>query len=258
MAIETLATLDELREFLGITTPTAQQTMVLDVVRRGAQKTIDNFLGASLIQATHTEYYPQRAHLSPHSELIDSFERSGNKVVPLQRYVSNRRILQLAKLPVRSIVSVYENADAWSTEGGDWPVANLLDGDSYFIDALENGISWSGFLINNTGPWSAVERSIKVQYVAGFTAEEINNDYPDLRYAYFSLCQVDYNQAMMQMMGRSVVGSGVGLITAEHIDTWGVQYDATTNAQLYGFTGRMPLMVARTLEPYVNFTRFIG
>lgn len=257
MAIATLATLQEIQTYLGLDPDalTPQRALVADVVRKGVQKTLDNFMGMALTQRTLTEFYPVGTNLRVRSELIDAYERSGNKVIPVERYVNERRILRLQNTPVRSITSVYENPDAWLIPGGDWPAENLLDPSDYMLDCLQAGMSWTGFLVRNIAPWSVAERCVKITYVAGLSADELE-DYPDILLAYYTQVQLDYNQAIMHLQGTGQ-GQGVGAIVQEHIDSWGVQYDQATNAQLYGMQNRIAPRVARILEPYVNYSRFI-
>lgn len=250
-------TATEIKAILGLSSPTAQQTAILGIAMPSAQDAINTFLGYNPVQDTYTEYYPEQSNAKVRSELIDAWERSGtNKIVPVERYVAERRMLVLRRLPVRTIVSVYENPDAWLTPGGSWPADTLLaEGDQWVLDVLTAGISWTGFLIRNVGPWSIQERCVKVTYTAGLTQQEIADTWPALRHAYMLTVQTNYNEMLMHIGGHAG-GGGVGAIVQEHLADWGVQYDQATNALLYGMGKRMPAKAAQLLEQKVNLANY--
>jgi hypothetical protein len=254
-----IATLSDCRSWLGLSAPyDANDTFVLNVLIAAVDRLFADFLGYSISQATRTEYYPPRVNLNNRDNLVDGYERSGtNKVVPVDRYRNERRVLMLRHLPVTEIVSVYENPDAWLTHPASFPAENLLTaGDDYSLDIDQNGASQTGFLIRNTGPWSVAERCVKVTYTAGYTAEQLGEDFAELRMAFLNQVQVSFNTVKIhRMAGR--VGGMPGLIASESLGDWSASYDTASNAMLYGLQTKLAPGVMQVLEDHINYSAFV-
>lgn len=252
-----IATLAEMRSWLGLTAPyDANDTFVLNVLLASVDRVFADFLGYSISQATRTEYYPARVNLTQRDALVDGYERSGtNKVIPIDRYRNERRVLALLHVPVTEIVSIYENPDAWNTDPPTFD--NLLTaGDDYALDIEQNGASQTGFVIRNTGPWSAAERCIKVTYTAGYTEAQLGDAFAQLKYAFMMQVMVSFNTVKIhRMAGR--VGGMPGIIASESLGDWSASYDTLTNARLYGMSNRLAPEVSEILEDYMNYTAFL-
>ncbi len=254
-----IATLSECRSWLGLEAPySANDTFVLNILLAAVDRMFADFLGYSVSQATRTEYYPPRINLTQRDSLVDGFERSGtNKVVPVDRYRNERRVLMLRHLPVTAIVSVYENPDAWLTDPADFPADTLLTaGSGYYLDIEQNGASQTGFLMRATGPWSVAERCVKVTYTAGYTAEQLADAYAHLKYAFLNQMQVSFNTVKIHRMAGKV-GGMPGLIASESLGDWSASYDTASNATLYGMSNRLAPAVCAVLESYVNYSAFV-
>lgn len=252
-----IATLSEARSWLGISSSyTADDTFILNILLAAVDRIFADFLGFSVSEATRTEYYPPRVNLTQRDALVDGYERSGtNKVIPVDRYRNERRVVMLRHLPVTEIVSVYEDPDAWNTDPPTFATL-LTAGDDYSLDIDQNDASQTGFLVRNTGPWTAGERCVKVTYTAGYTASQLGDAYAQLKYAYLMQIQVSYNTVIMHRMNSSI-GQGTGVIASESLGDWSASYDTATNATLYGMQNRLAPAVVAILEDYLNFSAFV-
>lgn len=254
-----LASASELYSWLGISsTKTADDIFLCSVVMAAADRIMADFLGYSPAEATRTEYYPARVNMTQRESLIDGWERGGgNKVVPVERYQSERRVIALRHIPVTQIVSVYENPDAWLTDPADFPAANLLTaGSDYYLDMHDDTKSLTGFLIRATGPWSAADRCVKVTYTAGYSAVQLAGDYGTFRYAYLVQCQVMYNTAKIQRMAGKL-GSMPGILASESLGDWSASYDTLTAQKLYGYQNKVAPAVAEILEKSLNYSAYL-
>ncbi len=111
----------EVLTWLGVTAPTAQQTLVATTVTNGMMAAFVRELGYNPVQATVTEYLPGNPASGVRDPLIDTVEGFGTTRGRLgtdYKATDADRILQLAVLPVRSVTTVHETAAAWETEGG--------------------------------------------------------------------------------------------------------------------------------------------
>lgn len=256
-----IATVSEIRSWLGIsTTFTADDTFVLTILSAAIDRLFADFLGYSISQATRTEYYPPRVNLNQRDGLVDGYERSGSgKVIPMDRYRNERRIIQLRHLPVRSITAVAENPDAWLSDPPDFDSQYLLtSGSDYMLDQQTDGLSTTGFLVRNTGPWSSAERCVRVTYVGGYDSGELGDLYSQLKYAFLTQVQVSYNAVRIHRIGGiSQLGGMPGILASESLGDWSASYDTATNAKLYGLQNKLAPSVQQVLEPYINYSAFV-
>lgn len=236
----------------------ATDTFVIGILMASTDRLFADFLGYSVASATRTEYYPSRVNLTQRDQLVDGYERAGsNKVVPVERYRSERRILALRHIPVTEIVAVYENADATLSDPPEFGAEHLLTaGSDYYLDRENDDRSDTGFLMRATGPWCSADRSVKVTYTAGFTAEELGDSYAHLKHAYLLQVQVAYNSRKIHLLSERT-GGMPGILASESLGDWSASYDTTTNAALYGLTSRLAPAVGDMLEDYVNYSSYL-
>jgi hypothetical protein len=252
-----IKTAEQVTEWLRIANPTAQQTLVIEAVVAGQMSLFCQHLGYNPVQQTFTEYQPRLTDLGVRDPLIEAFEGVGNRnrLTPMWRYNNAHRTLQLQNLPVRSVTSVYENPVAWDTPGGDWPAETLLDPTEYFFEQEKPGFGESGLLIRNSGSWERSPRCVKIVYVAGYTAQEITDLKPHLELAFYMACQIAYNAVQSHI--KTGIAGGLGVVTAESLDSWSVSYDPLTSAKLYGMMGaKLPGQVAKMLQDDINYSKF--
>jgi hypothetical protein len=249
-----IATVDEVKTWIGLASPTAQEALMVAAVHAGVGAKFLQFLRYAVGEAEYVEYLPARGNLLVRDQLIEGWERVGNKVVPYERLAADRRLLQLTALPVTAVATVHYNPAAWLSDPPDFGAEHLLTaGTGYALDADDSGGgSRTGLLIRNSGPWPAQERSVRVAYTAGLSAADLEGDrYAALRYAFFAQCAIDFHAARLHAAGG--MGAGRGAIVAESLGDWSASYDAATTARLYGFSAALAPAVAQALEPHQNW-----
>jgi hypothetical protein len=147
-----------------------------------AEQHVKDHLGTQGIeQDTYVEYYPQQHQQSvqegdPHYIL----NRSGTMAVPA--YFLAQNLIQLRQFAVRSITEAREDASGFFGQVAGSFGANtiLTSGNDYFLHleqaTLAGGqpISWSGLMERRAFWWPSVAGSLKITYVAGLTAAELN------------------------------------------------------------------------------------
>lgn len=254
-----IATLAEIRMWLGLEAPySANDTFVLGVLMASVDRLFADFLGYSVSSATRTEYYPPRVNLNQRDGLVEGYERSGNKVVPIDRYRNERRIIMLRHLPVTAVVSVYENPDAQNSDPPDFPASTILTaGTDYRLDTEDGSVSKTGFLVRQTGPWSSAERCVKVTYTAGYTETDLGDAYANFKHAFLTQVQIAFNAVKLHRMNANSLGGMPGVLASESLGDWSASYDTATNAKLYGLQNRLAPGVANMLENYVNWSAFV-
>ncbi len=253
-----IVTMSEARAWLGISgTYTADDDFVLAILIAAIDRLFADVLGYSISSATRTEYYPMRVNLQQRDALVEGFERQGTKIVSVDRYQNERRVLALRHLPVTEIIGVWENSGAWDTAIPDFGDEFLLDPDGdYRLDQETLGTSLTGFLVRNIGPWSVAERCIKVTYTAGLTAEQLADQYAQLKWAFLTQLQISYNTNKVHRSTNSL-GAGFGMISSESLGDWSASYDTLTNSRLYGLQNNLAPAVLKVLEDKINYSAFV-
>lgn len=211
---------------------------------------IKKYLGYNVEQQTYTQFLPDFNVQAQTDALITGAESLSS--------TSARNVLRLPQLPVRSITSVHENANAWASDPPDFASSYLVPAGSMQLDTLDAGISWTGNLIRLSGAWLTTERSVRVVYVAGLTAEELaGDDYAEFKGAAYITLQTWLNAIKMQRFNASTGGSP-GIVTSESIDGWSQSIDAGVSAKLYGFMRQLPPAAAQMLEDRVSYEQYFG
>lgn len=189
----------------------AAQVAFLDAIQPGVEQVCWTFLGYSPEQATYTEFLPSvLSERPPLNYGIDvGWDVVGGTAVSRSRTDTVESGVQLSAVPVRSVVSVYENTGAWTTgePDGYWPASTLLPASTYRLDMQSPGLCKSGRLVRVYGTWFSNPRSIKVTYVAGYTQTEIDAQFAPLKLAVVMALNWWYARALRQ--SRSVPANGM-------------------------------------------------
>lgn len=260
-----ILTNDEILTHLQLTgVITSLQQAVLTQLRPACERLVKEFVGYEIEQASHTEYLPTFNRSIEGDQLVEGYEGSPAGAIPAYWGSSDGRIMYLTQLPVRSVTSLYENLSAWSTAGGSWPAANLLsEGPDFWIDydsSLSGGdVCWSGALIRQYGVWPRERRTVKITYVAGLSADELDFDgrYGIFKQAALLTAQVNFMEALSNTLNESTGGPGTGVV-GESLDGWSVQYLTSAVENLYSMKAILPDKVREMMQPYVSVSRFVG
>jgi hypothetical protein len=137
-------------------------------------------------------------------------------------------VLQLPQTYVRSITEVREDPTAYGGQGSSaFPSDSVLtEGDDYWLDVDESGLSKTGHVLRAAGiGWSGIPRSIRVSYMAGLTAAELDGEYSNIKEAVINETITRFKIAKSRSGANT---SGVGPIKSESIGgQYSVSYDTS-------------------------------
>jgi hypothetical protein len=157
-------------------------------------------------------------------------------------------VLQLPRILVRTAgLEVREDPDAAAGQaGGDFGDDTLLTpGSDYYLDVDQAGLSRSGHLIRIAGPWPSRPRTVRVTYVAGLTAGELDNEYSDIKLAIIEEVAQRFRLAKSR---QGSDGGGTGAVQSESI---GGEYSVTYDTRVLG-QGSLSSEIRERLAPYVS------
>lgn len=247
----------EILTYLGMTSGTSDaDSALVTLLHSKVEGTIKRYLGYDPEQTTFVEIVPGGSIYRYVDMSLATYDVIGTSNRAAAWTVDHDR-LQLRHVPVRSITSVYENASAYA---GDAPgafsasAALLTEGQDYYVDWDTTGICRSGMLIR-VGAWPAVPRSVKVTYVAGYTAAEFDGT------GGFEADASPIKLAVITQMGKefsaaktSVTKGGAGVVQSLSLDDYSVSF----NPQLNSWSVSLLDTVKQTLAPFRNYgTRLI-
>jgi len=206
-------------------------------VRVKAENLVKQFVGYNIEQATYSELQPSKtlAGRADVDTVGGGFDLIGGTVVPRSTFPSTRRELVLQQLPVRSVSAVYDAPAAYNTAGGDWPVGSALADNAYYLDRdMVGGPCWSGILYRNVGSWGIVPRSVRVDYTAGLTAQELATEYTEFGHAVILTCA----KMLADIAARAnMVRTGTGPIQSVSVEDFAATYAGQHLAFLGAFLG---------------------
>lgn len=244
-------------------TMAAEDQAIVSFVRPLAERLVKKFVGFNIEQATYTDLYPLIGQDGMMDMLVDGYEDIGGRIVPYNSsMLGSGSYLSTRQKPVRSITSVYENVSAWDTAGGSWPASALLDPTEYQLDQEEyGGLSWSGFVYRRSGVWPTEPRTVKITYVAGLTAAELD----PATGAYAEFAQACYLTAMngfwlwKQFKTEAAGGSGgAGPVVSERLGDYAVSWSEQGAMDQFSMRFEMPRAAKVILEEYVPMRKYLG
>ena len=165
----------EAMTWIGKPNATPQELAMLNLFHRKAEQAVKSHCHTELETATFTEFYPTEDARRSHENIVDVDAASQFAIISA---LDGPDIVRLRNVPVRSITSVYEQPGACAGQvSGAFPASTLLTaGTHYWLDIERAGLSRTGFLRKRVGAWPVEAGSIKITYVAGFTAAELDGE----------------------------------------------------------------------------------
>jgi len=239
-----VTTTDDVMARLGLDSPTASQTSLAESSINGAEGAIRKFLRYDPVQRTRTEYYPRQDFARNVSSGVWDIE--GSQAVFIRDTVGLASELQLQHLPIRSITTLQINtegrngtgsftSDHTKTEGTDfWANYDIEDGSG-------NKVCKDGIL-RSYGLWPTNPGSVKVVYVAGYTAAEFaGGGIIDAALIYEAVVDEAARRTKAAFIDAQTVGgtgsSGSGSFTAGFIQSERLGDYSYTNSNSLGFRG---------------------
>jgi hypothetical protein len=166
----------DVETYLCLSSPTAADDALIEMFRGFVENDMRGFCRHNITQPSqgYIHYLPDRK-LSVVSDKIIGIEIYGGRGVP-QILVENGDALQLPQAFVRSITGVWVNYFAYGGQAPDpFPdTTKLTQGIDFWMDDDYDGMCRSGILYR-LASWAAYPRGVKVEYMAGFTQEELSN-----------------------------------------------------------------------------------
>jgi hypothetical protein len=194
----------------------------LELLKRLGERAVRRYVGCNLVQATYTHILPAAGLCLRNQSRRDIVQATGS-------YRGGQglgEILRLPEWPVRSITSLYEDTAAYGgSVAGSFSADDLLtSGEDYYLAVDQSGLSWFGHVVRIGLTWAAIPGSVKVIYVAGWSAAELDGDVTDPR-----LDASDIKLAVLKTIAESwnrttQQSDGGGRLVSEKIDDYFVQY----------------------------------
>lgn len=243
----------ELLIALGLgSTATDADVALAELVIPSAEASIRSFVGYTITQATYTHYLPSR---NLDYGIVRTYEVINNRLTV--NGTSDADILFLPERPVRSITSINEDSSAHFGQGGsDFSGANLTGGTDYELQYTTSGVCWNGIVRRINGTWPYRAGTVKVVYVAGFTAAEIDagavigpgqTSIRAFRDAALLAAVIKFKQHKNYYDGVN------GPVTSERLGRWGASYSQNSVATM-SMTTQLPDEVKDILQPFVRMS----
>lgn len=267
----TICSPGEVLAYLGKrSTATDDDRALVEMLMPLVDGTIKTFLGWNVIQTTYTHLLPdQDLFAVSYNDLGIPADVVGNRISYVFPGTSVQ--IQLPEIPVRQIIAL--NAD-YSSLGGqnaaDFPANTLqVQGTDFYVDydgatptdqvPYTNEICWTGHIRRWIGVWPSRQRSIRVQYVAGLTPDELDNKTPipyrrvsDIKFAAI----ISAAAAFLEAKATQVNGIGAqGPITSERIGDAQFNYAEQAVAQMTGMQVTIPWKAQMLLMQHRRIVR---
>ena len=234
------------------------------------ENSICKFLGFNPAQATYTEYQPDIGYnslIEPGNSALNADLIAG-KVIYWNRGTLNNTILTLQQVPVRSIISIYDNPGAFLTYPANWLSGYLVDPSQYYLDSDDQNFCWNGQIIRSYGFWGTIRRTIQVTYVAGMTTSEMNAQMPEIKLAVCKALQNELIGNSYKMFSMQMLANGMmGIPHSVQIRDFQLTLDTDELMRMLGIrdvpglqfgTYDLPPDCKQILEKYVSFNRYLG
>lgn len=259
--------LSDLLLLLGI--GSTATTLETDIARHSltiAEGAVIRHLKYNPVMSVRTEFYPGINFAGQRNPVWDANDTHAY-VRELSVGVGDE--LQLLGLPLRQADSNGSNAievrvdfdgRAGSRSGSFGTDTIKVEGEDFFpnydfVDSGSRKVARDG-MIRSNGLWPAQAGSVKVTYVAGYTAAEFAGtdsilDASPIREAVVDEATRRVHKAYSRMKKR--VGFGVGPLTSENIGDYSYSADGAILAQLVGSSSDIMAETALKLEDFVNY-----
>ena len=240
---------------------------LIGLLEKPLEQAIRAYLGYDPVQSTRTEYYPLRK-IGNHRHRRSYWELHGDRAVLApaggQDHLTR---LQLRHLPIRGGTNpiVYEDAGAEFGEasGAFGASTQLTWGTEFWADwrgddGAGEPVSYSGALVRD-GAWQRQPGSIKVTYIAGYTADELDGtstatgiDASQIRLASLLEMQRMYSAQKARQTTATGVTLAPGAVTGERMGDYSYTLDGNSARELGGMQSSLSGEAAELLHPFRN------
>jgi hypothetical protein len=202
MALANIVTTNDIDIFFGICCEdNSRDTQLLMWLREKTEMQARRYCRHGITRETYTDEYHRRENIGG-GDFSDVLDVQGDDVFLRDNPTPDGEILQLDNGYVTSITSLYEDRSARFGQGGsDFAAATQLTEGTHFVPEYENTFCKSGRIIRVNRNWSPRPGTIKVTYVAGFTAAQLNDEYGFVKDAILSEMQLKFSRVKQQRSG---------------------------------------------------------
>lgn len=228
---------EEVRLTLGVAS-SGEDAAALERVHRRVERLVKDFVGYDVEQATKVEILPPADVTAGLYDPLVGYGAAGADLY-------GSEILHLRHWPVRSITSV-----AYDPSGQFAGGQSTYDATSYRLEISSPGLSTSGRLVN-LGGWPLEPGTLKVTYVAGWSADELGDVASVFQTAVLQAVAQNFNQQVANRAASHTAGTGA--VNSETTD--GQTFQFARAGLNHGFAVVLPESVQRMLMPHVNLMR---
>lgn len=235
MALATIISDNELSNVFG--SPSTSDMNLLRLIRDQVEQMARAYVRHDITQPSsdYVEYYPRRTLVSPIGSETDEWFDIANTQVTTSSKRSAENIIVLRQKFVRSITGVWEDLSAYFGKGSNDfdSTTKLTEGTDYVLDYIKDGLCDTGRLIRINRSWPSTPGTVKVQYNAGLTASELDDQYQFVKLALLDEIDLRYRYRKGY---RDRSGPGAGPLAAFSIPgDFSERYDTTlVNAIMLG------------------------
>lgn len=208
---------------LGIQEPTDLQFNTVELLRKGVEASVRNQAKWQITEDTLIAFLPEYNKPTAPTVGTANFASvySPSSGAYFQSRIRNR--IQLPTYWVKEIVSVYVDNGALAGNGpDDFANGTLLDPETdYYLESsrgVSGGTAWgeSGGLIRSGRSWPSTPGTIRVEFVSGFSAEDLRNEFNDL---YFKIVE----EAAAKWQARQRIASPSAQLRGEKLGEYSYQ-----------------------------------
>lgn len=223
---------------------TETERAIASTAIRKAEGLVKKYLKYDPVQRTRTEFYPTNPTNDGGSGREFVWEANASQAVAREVSPGQTSSLQLQHLPIRSITTLHIDTNARSgTTSGSFGADTLKSqGDDYWpnfdsVDSSGNSVCNDGIL-RSFGLWPISTGSVKVVYIAGYTAAELHGQDTiiDASPIYGAVLDESLRRLKKAFVTMKQAGAGflAGAITSEKLGDYAYTISGSDATNLFG------------------------
>lgn len=256
--------LSDLYAELGATSPSSSEISIIQSALLQAEGAVISHLGYYPVISQRIEFYPQTNYAGRREGV---WEANQNSAYFREISGSQSDELQLIGLPLRASnssgtqeieIRVDYDGRNGAREGSFGSTTIKQSGVDYFpnytvVDSSGVSICVDG-IVRSFGLWPSLAGSVKVTYLAGYTANELlgNDTLLDASPIRESVIDEATRRVLKKFSRRKRSAGWVGPLTSESLGDYSYSVDSAVNGKLIGTESTLLAETVLKLEPFVN------
>jgi len=254
-----IVSLAEARAALAEDTITEADLGLLNMLHEEAEQTVGRVLKYDPRQKRLTEFYP-RSDVDVATSQFGVWDSDGQRA--FFKPTGGQQELQLGRLPVRTIHSLYEDTSGYfgKKTGAFAAATELTEGDDFVAEYHLDGYAPSGLLHRINGSWSTTPGSIKIDVTCGYSDEEFNGtagtgiDARPIKAAALMTLVKGYKQYKINQ--KSQLGYAAGAKSIEKMGDYSYTLEKTAT-QNFNFQLTVPQEGVRLLQDFIHYGQMV-